>query len=386
MADEARFTFEFIDKTGQSPASSKPGSTSGGGASSGVGPSFQEEAGDAAGKAQDRNERATGGDKSKPATVPPSGASSAAGEGNSRSQSGTSGDSVTSSLGALGSSARDFAREASSGNLVGAMRAGRNVVDAARGASLAARIPGMSASGLSMAGDTAATSATTASRVVAGRAAFGAAASAVPGGAAAGGVSAGALAGPLGLLALGAAIPPLVIAGSIRAGGQRADAMRDRVAEFSPEAAAAQAQAEVRQIIADLRSSQRLGPAIARRIDEQSKLAEDIQEIKDIAAKPFIEVGNDLTSILGSLVDVLRQGMEYAEPIYDAAVKIYTFAPFLERIAKHLEKLRDDDDKQFDLLNWFGQQPHIAPPGWGVADNDPLVQGVAFNKVPGLNL
>lgn len=386
MADEVQFKFEFVDKTGASPASSKPGAFSSGGASSGVGESFQETAGDAPEKAQQRNERATGGaGKSRPASVPGSGASSPAAVAGSGSR-GTPAE-VTSSLGAVGSSARDFAQAAASGDVMGAIQSGLMGMNAARGlASVARSIPGVGAasSGLSMAGDTAASAATTASRTVAGRAAFGAGASAIPSAGASVGV-----AGPLAALAIGAAIPPLVIAGSIRAGGQYADSVRDRVSQFSPEAAQAAAMAEVRQIMADLRTSERLGPAIARRIDEQSQISEDLQAIQDVFAKPFIEVGNELTSILGSLVDLARQGVEYAEPLVEGVVKLFTFFPALQAIARELEKLRDDNNKPFDMLGWFEAQPHIHPPEWptpaaGEAQVDP--RALKFDKIPGLGI
>lgn len=147
--------------------------------------------------------------------------------------------------------------------------------------------------------------------------------------------------------------------------------------------------AEVRQIMADLRTSERLGPAIARRIDEQSQISEDLQAIQDVFAKPFIEVGNELTSILGSLVDLARQGVEYAEPLVEGVVKLFTFFPALQAIARELEKLRDDNNKPFDMLGWFEAQPHIHPPEWptpaaGEAQVDP--RALKFDKIPGLGI
>jgi hypothetical protein len=181
----------------------------------------------------------------------------------------------------------------------------------------------------------------------------------------------------------------MVIAGSIRAGNQYADSVRDRVTQYSPEAAQAAAMAEVRQIMADIRTSERLGPAIARRIDEQSKISEDMQAIKDVFAKPFVEVGNELISILGSLVDVARQLTEVAAPAIEGVVEFYTFKPLLEFIARQLEKLRDDNDTPFDLLGWFEAQPHIHPPEWptpAAGEAQVARNQIKFNKVPGLIL
>lgn len=388
MADEVQFKFEFVDKTGSTPASSKPGPSAGGGSSSGVGESFQETAGDAPEKAQQRNERATGAGRNAPASVPTSGASSLAGSG-SRGDGGGVSEAAT-SLAAVGGSARDFARAAASGDVAGAIQSGLMGMNAARGlASVARSMPGVgAASGLSMAGDTVASAATTASRAVAGRAAFGLGASAAPGSGAAGAAGgAGALAGPLALLALGAAIPPMVIAGSIRAGNQYSDSMRDQITQFSPEAAQAAAMAEVRQIMADIRTSEKLGAATARRIEQQSEISEDMQAIQDTLAKPFLEVGNELLSILATLVDLGRQGVEFAEPLIDGVVKLFTFYPALQAIAREMEKLREDQDEQFDLLRWFEKQPHIHPPEWPTpADGEMQVdkKTVNFGKVPGL--
>jgi hypothetical protein len=407
VADDVEFKFEFIDKTGAFPASSKPGASSSGGASSGVGESFQETAGDAPDKAQQRNERATGGDdggrgsSSRPASVPSTGASSVAGSGSRGSA-----NEIASSLGAVGSSAKDFAKAAASGDVMGAIQSGLAGMNAARGlASVARAIPGVqslpiaqsipgvgAASSLPMAGDTAGTAATTAARIVAGRAAFGVGASAVPGSGAAAGAgagaagaiagAAGAIAVPVGLVAAAVAIPTMI-------GNKYADSVKDRYAELSPEVAAAAAQAEVRQILGDLRRSQRNGARVAENIEERSKLSEDLQDIGAILSGPFMDVANDVISIIGSLVDIARQGLEFAQPLITALEMVYEWTTAFPVIAMLLEKLRDDEDEAFDLLAWFEAQPHIHPPEWptpaaGEAQLDPKT--IKFGKVPGLIL
>jgi hypothetical protein len=409
VADDVEFKFEFIDKTGLAPVSSKPGTSSGGGASSGVGESFQETAGDAPDKAQQRNERKTGGaGKSRPASVPGSGASSPTAVAGSGSRG--SANEIASSLGAVGSSAKDFAREAASGNILGAARAGRNVVDAVSEA--AGKLGTPPASGVGMSGSTAGTATTTAARVAGGRAAFGVGASAVPesgaatttaarvaGGRAAFGVgasavtesgaaagagagAAGAMAVPVGLALASVAIPAMI-------GNKYADSVKDRYAELSPDVAAAAAQAEVRQILGDLRRSQRNGARVAENIEERSKLSEDLQDISAILSGPFMDIANDVLSIIGSLVDIVRQGLEFAQPLITAAEKVYEWTSALPVIAMLLEKLRDDEDEAFDLLAWFEAQPHIHPPEWptpaaGEAQLDPKT--IKFGKVPGLIL
>jgi hypothetical protein len=379
-----------------------------------VGESFQETAGDAPDKAQQRNERATGGDdggrgsSSRPASVPSTGASSVAGSGSRGSA-----NEIASSLGAVGSSAKDFAKAAASGDVMGAIQSGLAGMNAARGlASVARAIPGVqslpiaqsipgvgAASSLPMAGDTAGTAATTAARIVAGRAAFGVGASAVPGSGAAAGAgagaagagagaagavagAAGAIAVPVGLALASVAIPTMI-------GNKYADSVKDRYAELSPDVAAATAQAEVRQILGDLRRSQRNGARVAENIEERSKLSEDLQDIGSILSGPFMDMANDAISIIGSLADVARQGLEFAQPLITAA-GIVIESPFrLARIAWLLEKLRDDNDKPFDLLGWFEAQPHIHPPEWptpaaGEAQLDPKT--IKFGNVPGLIL
>ena len=405
MADDVEFKFEFIDKTGAFPASSKPGASSSGGASSGVGESFQETAGDAPDKAQQRNERTTGGaGKSRPASVPGSGASSPAAVAGSGSRG--SANEIASSLGAVGSSAKDFAKAAASGDVMGAIQSGLAGMNAARGlASVAKSIPGVqslpiaqsipgvgAASSLPMAGDTAGTAATTAARIVAGRAAFGVGASAVPGSGAAAGAgagaagagagAAGAIAVPVGLVAAAVAIPTMI-------GNKYADSVKDRYAELSPDVAAATAQAEVRQIIGDLRRSQRNGARVAENIEERSKLSEDLQDIGSILSGPFMDMANDAISIIGSLADVTRQGLEFAQPLITASEMFIEWTTALPVIAMLLEKLRDDEDEAFDLLAWFEAQPHIHPPEWptpaaGEAQLDPKT--IKFNNVPGLIL
>lgn len=412
MADDVEFKFEFIDKTGAFPASSKPGASSSGGASSGVGESFQETAGDAPDKAQQRNERTTGGaGKSRPASVPGSGASSPAAVAGSGSRG--SANEIASSLGAVGSSAKDFAKAAASGDVMGAIQSGLAGMNAARGlASVAKSIPGVqslpiaqsipgvsAASSLPMAGDTAGTAATTAARIVAGRAAFGVGASAVPGSGAAAGAgagaagagagAAGAIAGAAGAIAVPVGLALAAVAIPTMIGNKYADSVKDRYAELSPDVAAAAAQAEVRQIIGDLRRSQRNGARVAENIEERSKLSEDLQDIGAILSGPFMDIANDAISIIGSLADVTRQGLEFAQPLITASEMFIEWTTALPVIAMLLEKLRDDEDEAFDLLAWFEAQPHIHPPEWptpaaGEAQLDPKT--IKFGKVPGLIL
>jgi len=172
-------------------------------------------------------------------------------------------------------------------------------------------------------------------------------------------------------------------------GNKYADSVKDRYAELSPDVAAATAQAEVRQIIGDLRRSQRNGARVAENIEERSKLSEDLQDIGAILSGPFMDIANDAISIIGSLADVTRQGLEFAQPLITALEMVYEWTTAFPVIAMLLEKLRDDEDEAFDLLAWFEAQPHIHPPEWptpaaGEAQLDPKT--IKFGKVPGLIL
>lgn len=86
---------------------------------------------------------------------------------------------------------------------------------------------------------------------------------------------------------------------------QAIDKTADRYAEFSPEIASAQAMAEVRQTMGDLRRSREVGPELARYIIAQSEMQ---QKFEDIKVKLLTKMLPIVTGILKTLEAIVPSG------------------------------------------------------------------------------
>lgn len=194
-------------------------------------------------------------------------------------------------------------------------------------------------------------------------------------------------AGPVAIFAALAAAIPTALAAATRAGGQYAQSVQPAVATFSPEAARATANAEITQLLADMRSARRLGGEIAVGIEARAELGANVQSLKDKAFAPFIELGNDLTLVAEYLTRKLDQATDEDSAAVKASRAIfdfYTGGMIRQYIREAIIESRDKD-KEISYFDWFAAQPHIAPDG-AVFDADANVKDVRFQPIPGLML
>lgn len=365
--DEARFVFEFVDRGGnpRAPGGGSPGQ--GGGQKSD--PAEYQNTPD---KADDANTKRTKKPPS-PASVPGTQASK---------PSDTKPLSLSDTMAELGSIAGQ-ASSAMKGLPTGpldALAKGKAIGDAAtRAVAIGDQLFG----GIGKAASVAAGAAG------AGGVGAGGAAGASGVGAAVGGVGAASAvataAGPVAAFAALAMVVPAAVATAISKAGEYADATVARAGDYSPEVARARAGAEVSQIMADIRSANRLGPTLAQGIEDQAALNARSQSLKDKAAEPFIRARNDITAIsegLARLVDQNTEDGSVAKSSYDFISSAYLFGPITKAIADAFRANRPDE-KEISYFDWFSKQPHIAPDGMSF-DPDESVKDPRFSPVPGL--
>src|SRR5690606_34995088 len=100
-----------------------------------------------------------------------------------------------------------------------------------------------------------------------------------------------------------------------------------------------------------------------RGIDERSFLAARSQSLKDKFSQPFIEAGNDITTILGEFARRLDKGTDEGTPaktVFDILTRAWLFKDIRRPIADAIREAREKEDS--NITNWFERQPWPAPP------------------------
>ncbi len=245
----------------------------------------------------------------------------------------------------------------------------------------------------------AATTAATTTAGVAGAAATGAPilAEAIGGTAAGGGLAgilaAGApIAAGVAVVAAAASIP---IAATVAAfnEAERAKALTP----YSPEALQAQAIADVRQVMATIRTSERLGDEVGRYTEASSRLSAASQGIRDVVSERVLQ---KLDGILEKLVPLVEWGDAFAQSeiggfliqgsidaLLEAAFKAMGIpSGFINAILAVLPKM-DPDRATNNPFMWFANQKFLPPPKPFSADPATEdVVGTKFAPIPGLDI
>jgi hypothetical protein len=199
-----------------------------------------------------------------------------------------------------------------------------------------------------------------------------------------GGGGLAAAAGPI--AAVGAAALAVPIGATIAAFHEADRATQ--VARYSPELAQARAEATVRQVLADLRSSQRLGQVAADYTESTSRISTAAQGTIDTLTKPFLE----------ELMPLLRIYANYAEwaqrawnsPGAQAALNTIASGLIggkrLEWVLEQLGILSEESKRANDMFHWFDKQeiPPLPGPFASMKMND--TAGAEFIPVAGLKL
>lgn len=182
--------------------------------------------------------------------------------------------------------------------------------------------------------------------------------------------------GPYGAAAAGA----IGLAGAAAFGTHRlASSEADRLRSLSPDLAVAQSQAQVRQLMMDMRQAQTLGPGLSRFVEAENKLSMQLQELILPIKKFLIETLAKVLERLNEWMEAVRgyaaAGIEALVAILEAMRALSELSPrkMLEilqdlprRIAKAMEDARNRAaDQPPDFLKQLLEirPPMIAPEG-----------------------
>ena len=110
------------------------------------------------------------------------------------------------------------------------------------------------------------------------------------------------LPGPIGQMAAAVGEAGKIFSGLMQAFTKQAD----KYAEYNPQIAQAQAMAEIRQVMGDMRRAQRSSGEIARFIEEQSKMQQQFEEIKMKIWMKILPIITAILQVLSRLLGVLE--------------------------------------------------------------------------------
>lgn len=371
--DEARFVFEFVDRGGNARAPGSTGQTGGSGQSSNTAGGYlaaQGQAGGAGSLAAENARRARG-----PASGSPTPASVPGTQASKPSDVGISVSDTFNEIGGIVGQAANAIKSLPT-SPADVMNRGQAVADTlTRTAALADRMfP-------SRGGTTAVGAVGAASARAIGTGATAAAGSGAAGGAASAaglGAAAASIAGPV---AYGAALLATPVAVAAYTANRMSEIAGSSAAEYSPEIARALAEAEIRQMRADMRTAQRQGERVADYVEAQSIAKSQMQRIKDSAVGALgdeVNAAADLGNIIASGIAKAFEGQEGINEYWREKLGLNDIYARLNEIAK---KLTGDEDAN-TFFHWFDKQPMPSPPNIDLEEGE--VQGTILNAVAGL--
>lgn len=175
-----------------------------------------------------------------------------------------------------------------------------------------------------------------------------------------------------GLAALAPAAPYLAVGASavalpmaaIIASTNEAERALSITERYSPDVAQARAEANVRQVMADLRTSEVLGDEAANYVENTSRLSAATQGLRDRIVEPWLQDWNNLLNVIaqgaeaaGTRPDTVSTFSGLLKTAQDLFSQTYFLKQLLARIA--------DQGKKPDMANpffWFAAQSHLDPP------------------------
>lgn len=137
----------------------------------------------------------------------------------------------------------------------------------------------------------------------------------------------------------------------------------DRYGEFNPQIAQAQAIAEVRQVMGDLRRAQQIGPEMAKFVMAQSDLQQKFEDIK-------IRLLNKIIPIVTRILEILEVVVTIGEPIVSTlAAPLVAMAEVMAQLLnlQRDAQLKEVKDPTTQLFNPMFMEPglgHDWDPGW----------------------
>jgi hypothetical protein len=148
-----------------------------------------------------------------------------------------------------------------------------------------------------------------------------------------------------------------------------------QIAQYSGPISAAEAMANVRNIKADIREARELGPGMARMVDAQSRIEQDVREILLPIKKFVVEVLAERLELLADAARVILRSPELAQAILKESLEalallasakgteaIKKIDELPEKLAKILQRQDDNPGILFDnFLRDFGAARFGAP-------------------------
>lgn len=162
---------------------------------------------------------------------------------------------------------------------------------------------------------------------------------------------------------------------------------------FSPELAQANAEANVRQIIANMRTAETLGDEAAKYVEASSRLSSATQGIRDQLSEPWLQRYNDILEGLASVSEKTSTSSVMLTAASEALSKLVIGLP-----ASIGAAFATPGKPVISPFDWFRTLPHLTPPapftkvgnamdgafGAFVGENDGVLR--ITNTAPGLDL
>lgn len=151
-----------------------------------------------------------------------------------------------------------------------------------------------------------------------------------------------------------------------------AKALAPKLVNYSPQVAAAQAAAELREVMRAFSTSDRLGESVGRLVEANSVIKDSMAQLRDVISGPIMA---DVASMKEGLAGILSVAGNFAEKnqaVYDALYNVATrYLPGPQQIIGDLAKLGEivkaltgyeSKTGSFDQI--FMDNGMITPPGW----------------------
>lgn len=168
---------------------------------------------------------------------------------------------------------------------------------------------------------------------------------------------------------------------------------------FSSEATAAQAQADVRAILAQIRSANRLGDEAADYIMNTSRIGVATQNIRDIVSEPILKTFNTLLANLTVAVEGINRWLENnpdfverlqvnIQTLSDIAVQYFLpggpFSGVMQQMREIERIMRLQEEANNSPFGWLSAQGKLAPPKPFTESNNVPFGGVKLHPAPGM--
>ncbi len=147
------------------------------------------------------------------------------------------------------------------------------------------------------------------------------------------------------------------------------------LANYSPEVAAATAQAELRRTMRAFSTSERLGPDVARLVEANSRLGDAMVAIRDVIAGPLMKDAATIKEGIAGAAEVISGFFERNQKGFDIAYELLTrYIPGPQNMIGQgatameiLKRMTGYESNQSSFESIFMGDGMLTPPGWNDA-------------------